>query len=243
MSITINPASSNAEPIILLYGSEGRGKTALACKAPKPVALLLERGLPKGTTVDAVEGVNSFESVLAALRELYANSHGYQSLIIDTVDALEALLLEHVCAKNNWRTIEQPPFGKGWVIADAEWQRFLRGIHAVRDRHGMTILMTCHVEIVTVNDPRAPSYSSYQPKLHKRGRGLVMDASDAVLFLSEDLRVVTDDNNRVRASAGPQRYLFCEGTPSFAAKNRFAMPSKIALPLDFPFDSLAQHWA
>jgi hypothetical protein len=106
----------------------------------------------------------------------------------------------------------------------------------------MTIMMTCHAEIVTVNDPRAPSYSSYQPKLHRRGRGLVMDACDAVLFISEDLRTVTDDNDRVRASAGPQRYLFCEGTPSFAAKNRFAMPSKIALPIDLPFDNLARCW-
>jgi hypothetical protein len=238
----ISQASSSTAPIILLYGAEGRGKSTLASKAPKPLALLLERGLPKGITIDAVEDINSFDGVMAVLRELYADPHGYQSLIIDTVDALEVLLLDHVCKAHGWKSIEAPAYGKGFVIADAEWQRFIRGITAIRDKHGMTIVMTCHAEIVTINDPRAPSYSSYQPKLHRRGRGLVMDACDAVLFLSEDLRVIAEDN-RVRASAGPQRYLFCEGTPAFAAKNRFAMPSKVALPVDASFDDLAQYWA
>jgi hypothetical protein len=238
----ISAASPNAAPIILVYGNEGRGKTTLACKAPKPVALLLERGLPKGVTVDAVQDVKSFDNILGTLRDLYADTRGYQSLIIDTADALETLLVEHVCTHHGWKSIEQPAYGKGFVMADVEWQRFIRGITAIRDKHGMTIIMTCHAEIVNVNDPRAPSYSSYQPKLHRRGRGLVMDACDAVLFISEDLRILTDNNDRVRASAGPQRYLFCQGTPSFAAKNRYAMPSKIALPVDFPFDNLAQYW-
>ena len=57
----ISAASSSTAPIILVYGNEGRGKTTLACKAPKPVALLVERGLPKGVTIDAVDDVNSFD--------------------------------------------------------------------------------------------------------------------------------------------------------------------------------------
>jgi AAA domain len=203
----------------------------------------LERGLPKGVTVDAVEGINTFDDVLGALRDFYTYPREYSSLIIDTVDALEALLIEHVCIKNGWKTIESPAYGKGFVIADAEWQRFTRAITAIRDKHGMAVIMTCHAEVVNVNDPRAPSYSSYQPKLHRRGRGLVMDACDAVFFLAEDLRIVTDDNDRVRASAGPTRHLFAEGSPSYAAKNRWGMPAKTPIPVDFDFGELARFWA
>jgi len=111
--VEIQRATSNRAPIVTIYGAEGRGKTTLACKFPKPVALLLERGLPRGVTVDAVEGTDSFEGVMAALRDIYADPGEYRTLIIDTIDMLEAYLLEYVCAKNNWPNIEKPAYGKG----------------------------------------------------------------------------------------------------------------------------------
>jgi hypothetical protein len=242
----ISKATSNGAPIILLYGAEGRGKTTLAARFPAPLALLLERGLPRGVSVDAVEGVDSFELVMATLREIYAAPGEYRSLLIDTIDALEALLVKDLCARNNWKNIETPSYGKGWIAADDEWRRFLRAITAIRDKHGMTVIMTCHCAIERIDDPRAPTYTSYQPRLHKRARGLVMDCADAVFFLAEDLRVVTDDGGfgeRTRAATDTRRFLFTEGRPAFAAKNRFAMPEKIVIPIDFDFSTIAQYWA
>jgi hypothetical protein len=242
----ISKTSSSRAPILLVYGAEGRGKTTLACKAHSPLALLLERGLPRGVSVDAIDGIDSFETVMTALREVYATPGEYKSLIVDTIDALEALLIESLCAKNHWKNIEQPSFGKGWVAADDEWRRFLRAITAVRDKHDIAVVMTCHATIERIDDPRAPTYTSYQPRLHKRARGLVMDACDAVFFLAEDLRVVTDESGfreRTRAGTDTRRFLFTEGNPAFAAKNRFGMPAKIPIPVEFDFANLAQYWA
>ena len=53
----ISQAQCNRVPIILVHGSEGRGKSTFAAKFPKPLALLLERGLPRGVTIDAVEDI------------------------------------------------------------------------------------------------------------------------------------------------------------------------------------------
>jgi len=242
----IVPTTCGSAPIALIYGAEGRGKTTLASKFPKPLALLLERGLPRGVTIDAVDGITAYEHVLEALRELMKDARGYGTVVIDTVDALEPMLLADVCSKNNWRNIEQPSYGKGWVIADAEWQRFIRGVTALRDKHGMTIVMVAHATIERVDDPRAPSYTAYWPKLHKRARHLILDACDVVGFLAEDLRIATDDSGfreRTRATGSNQRFLFVDGTPAYVAKNRYAMPTKIPIGLDFNIDTLTQHWA
>jgi hypothetical protein len=243
--VEILKATSSLTPIITIHGAEGRGKTTLASHFHKPLFFLLERGLPRGVEVDAVQGIESFGGVMGALSEIWKDPGEYQTLVFDTLDALEPLLLEHVCAENKWNSIEQPSYGKGWLIADAAWRRLLSAGAAIRDKHGIAIVMICHTAVERIEDPRVPTYTSYQLKLHKRARALVMDASDMVGFLAEDLRVITDDGgfrDRTRASSGDGRYLFVEGRPAFAAKNRFGMPAKVQIPLGLNISELSKYW-
>jgi len=241
----INRATCERAPIFFVYGAEGRGKTTLACKFPSPVALLLERGVPRGVSIDAIDDVNTFQKVLGALRELYETPGDYQTVVIDTIDALEPMLLADVCQKHNWKTIEQPSYGKGWFAADDGWRHFLRAITAIRDKYNTTICLVGHSTIERIDDPRAPTYTSYQPKLHKRAKHLVLDGCDIVGFLDTDLRTVNDDGGfreRTRAVGTNARMLFLEGTPAFAAKNRFGMPPKMPIPLDFNIGELTAFW-
>jgi AAA domain len=236
-------ATNHAAPIFLVYGAEGRGKTTLASKFPDAVWFLLEQGLPRSVNVAAMRSVNSFEGVLNGLRFLHGEEHPYKTLVIDTLDAFEPYVLEHVCAQHNWKNIEQPSYGKGWVMADDTWRRFLNAVASVRNKCGMTIVLTAHATIERVDDPRAPTYTSYQPKLHKRARALVMDACDVIGFLSEDLPDDGGFRERTRATAGNGRFLFVEGRPAFAAKNRYGLPEKLPIPLDFNIETLTQYWS
>jgi hypothetical protein len=131
---------------------------------------------------------------------------------------------------------------QGFVIADQEWQRFIRAISALRDK-GIAVVMVAHSTIERFDDPRAPSYTAYWPKLHKRARHLILDACDVVGFLAEELRVATDDNGFRERTSSNQRFLFVDGTPAYVAKNRYEMPSKIAVPADFDISELTKFWS
>src|SRR6516225_6030086 len=106
-------------PIVLIHGAPGRGKTTLASRFERPLFFALERGIPSGIEVAAVADADSFEAVLTTLREIYSDGAGdYRTIVFDTLDVLEAHLIEYVCAKYQWKNIEQPAFGKGWIACD-----------------------------------------------------------------------------------------------------------------------------
>jgi hypothetical protein len=71
---------------------------------------------------------------------------------------------------------------------------------------------------------------------------LVLDACDLVGFLAEDLRIATDDRERVRATSSNQRFLIVEGCPAYVGKNRYGMPAKIPIGVDFNVGELTKYW-
>ena len=241
----VRKAVSSRAPIIAIHGEEGKGKTTFAAKAPKPIALLFENGLPRGVPVDEVQDIGSFDKTMTALREIYAAPGEYRSLMIDTLDAFEPRVIEHVCAENHWKNIEAPSYGKGYVLVADKWRHVVRALTAIRDRHNMLIVMCCHSMIERIDDPRAPTYTSYQLRLHRRARAVIMDSCDAVFFIAEDLRTITEDGGfteRTRGASDSKRYLFTESRPAFAAKNRFGLPPRIPIDLNFSFSELTKYW-
>jgi len=237
----IEKLKNTAAPIVLVYGEPGVGKTTLAAAFKSAVWMAIERGLPAGVVVDAIDGLLTFANVVEALRELCKDPQNYQTLVVDCLDALEPLLIDHLCGQRNWKDIEAPSFGKGWVALDDVWRSFLKGIVTLRDRHNVAIVLIAHSTIERVDDPRAPSFSTFVPKLHKRGRHLVVDACDVVGFLGHELKIFSDDQGfreRIRATASAQRFLFVEGTPAYTAKNRYGM----TLSLDLDIGSITQFW-
>src|SRR5262245_18260246 len=96
----IERVGPNRAPMFMLHGLEGSGKTSTVMQLDNPLAILTERGLPLGLSVDALSGVDTYEGVIAGLCSFYKEPGAYRSLVIDIFDSLEPMVHEHVCAEH-----------------------------------------------------------------------------------------------------------------------------------------------
>jgi hypothetical protein len=226
-------------PRIVFHGLPGVGKTSLAEKFPDPIFLQIEDGCPAGLEIATFGVLAGYDEVVAAITALGHEPHEYKTVVIDSLGALEPLVWRETCAEHGWQSIESVGYGRGYIECDKRWLDLLAGLDWLRRSRGMLVVLLAHSSVETVNDPRAPSYTSYQLRLHKRGRALVQDWADAIAFLSTDLVIQTEDQGfrkRTRADGGSARYLHWEGKPAFTAKNRYALPAKMPVSKDFDFD-------
>jgi hypothetical protein len=239
----IHRTKATHAPRILVHGKEGTGKTTLAARFPAPIFLQTEDGCPGGLELTSFGPLENVAGVREAIIALGNGEHPYRTIVVDSVDAVEPMIWSSTCAVHGWNSIESPGYGRGYVEADKLWHDLLAGLDWARRKRGMAIVLIAHSAVETVNDPRAPSYTSYQLRLHKRARALVQDWCDAIGFLSTDVVIQSEDagfgKKRVRADGGSQRYLHFEGKPAFTAKNRYGLPAKVQVPLEFDFAKIA----
>lgn len=239
MSLTIRMLMNTTAPWILVHGTEGIGKSWLATRFPGAIFLQTEDGIPAGLTIPSFGLLETYGQFREALAHLATEPHDYKSAVIDSLDRLEPLIWDDACTQNGWASIETPGFGKGYVVVDKWWLEVMTALDFLRRQRGMMVLMLAHSAVERIDDPRTASYTSYQLRLHKRARGIVQDAVDAIGFLAPDLVIHSEDigfsKKRSRADGGSTRWLHWEGRPAFVAKNRYNLPAKMMVPLDFDF--------
>ncbi len=222
---------------IFLYGVEGIGKSTFGSKAPSPLFLDVEDGLAK---IDA-SGVSCkcYADALAFLKEFPVE---YKTLVIDTADALDAMMQRDLCERFSWETIEDAGYGKGWTALQDMWRKLLAQIDIVRLR-GVEIIILAHSETKTFQNPAGPDYNRYQPKLNIKCGSVIKEWADTVLFACHEETVAIkkgQDRNapdaKGKATGTGQAIMYTSHAPAWDAKNRDGLPPR--LPLTYSaFDS------
>ncbi|MDA1232990.1 MAG: ATP-binding protein [Planctomycetota bacterium] len=228
-------------PRLLLYGTEGIGKSTFGSQCPAPIFIQTEDGLSE-IDCDKFPLATSFDDVVACVNSLLTDPHEYQTVVIDSLDWLERLIWDDLCKQYNVTSIEKVDGGyaKGYTHALTHWRHLLSLLNRLRLERGMVVLCIAHTKIEKFEDPEATAYDRYSPRLHKHACSLVCEWADAVMFATRKIRVQTEDAgfNRKRGVAfgigkdGGERMLRTIGGPSCVAKNRFSLPEQ--LPLSWP---------
>ena len=229
----------NLPPRILVYGTEGIGKSSFAASAPNPVFVQTEDGL---ANIDAArfDLCGKYPDVIENLRGLRDEEHEFQTVVIDSMDWMERLIHDWVVSQDGASSIEAAcgGYGRGYRKALDHFRDVLTALDQLRAR-GMAIILVAHSKSEKFEDPEHPAYDRFTPRLHKEANALVCEWCDVVGFATRKTITKTTETTtggkRVIATgvgkAGGERVFRVNGSPACIAKNRYGI--QVDLPLDW----------
>lgn len=223
----------NKEPFkFLIYGVEGIGKSTLASSMPKAVFIPVENPRLK---VESYDQPKTLEQVYGILDQLANDPEGAETVVIDTLDALEGLIWRSISARNGWSSIEDAGFGKGYNVALEEWRQFLVRCERVWAR-GMNVVFVAHSMVRAYQNPEGDNFDRYTMKLFEtkeaKPGAMIRGWCDAVLFVNYETVLVKDKKKVTKAKETGARLIHTEWRAAFDAKNRFNLPPTIPLSWD-----------
>lgn len=238
MAISLSSISrttrNSLPPRVVVHGDGGVGKSTFAAGAYKPVFLPFEDGL-SGLEVDAFPLLRSYQEAVDALAALASEQHSYGTVVVDSLDWLEPLVWEKVARDNGKKSIEEIPYGKGYVETLPLWRTFLDGLNHLRETRGMAIILIAHSQIKRFEAPDSEPFDRYEIKLHRGASAMVREWADIIGFAHHETAIKKDNNGfttRARGVGTGRRLLRVVETPACVAKNRYSLPDVLPLSWD-----------
>lgn len=230
------------EPLRLLtYGVEGVGKSSMAAASPDPIWLDVEGGsghleVTRYPFRDGVAGhvPTEYAEVLRAIDDLGTGEHGFKTVVIDTVDRLEALIWQHVCRRESKpgkevTSIEAFGYGKGYVMAIDEWRNLCLRLDRLRAAKGMNVILLGHCQIRTFKSPDTDDWDRYSLRLHDKAAGFLKEWADVTGFACFEEGASALGENRPKGYSTGKRFLKLERTAAYDAKSRIPLPPQVEL--------------
>lgn len=219
---------------VVIYGTEGIGKSSLASKFPEPLFIDTE-GSTDNMDVARLDKPTSWIMLNNQIAFIKANPTVCKTLVIDTIDWAESLCVDNLCAMHGKKGIEDFGYGNGYVYAKEEMGRFLNKLQDLIEI-GINVVLTAHAQIRKFELPdEMGSYDKYELKLGKKTSSqtapLVKEWADLLLFCNYKTYLISQEKSTKKKAQGNQRVMYTEHNPAWDAKNRHGLPSE--LPLDY----------
>lgn len=219
---------------ILLYGDEGAGKSTFGAMSDKPIFIPTEAGLDD-IDCQSFDLCATLAAFLDCVAWLYTERHDYLTVVVDSLDWLETLIHQQVCADKGASSLEEIPYGKGPGFALPYWAQVRAGLEALQRDRGMAVILIAHSDIVKVCNPGGDPYHQSRPKLRDEASEMWREWCTEVLYATYEVFTTSRDagfgRTEVKAVGDGARVMYTTHRPGHVAKNRLGLPDK--LPFDW----------
>lgn len=237
---------------IVLAAQEKMGKTTMCAHAPGTLLVPLEVGYA-GVTVAKTPMLQTWAQVQQfmdeVLKQAQTGQFPYKTIAFDSATALERFIHEAIIQRDplykpgagkKMITMDSAHggYGKGYNLANEEFDWFLQACDQLAVYAGINIILTCHVFSGKVIDPTSGEFDCWDLLLHspknaktygKRER--LTQWADVIGFIYEPNFVTKGEGISKSMSQNKGRVIGLSRTPGYVAGNRFGVVGEVPLPL------------
>ena len=214
------------KPVIMtVFGKAGLGKTTLAATFDKPILIPIEDGTASLIDQDiaVMPKPNSHAELLSQIIELGQEEHNFKTLIIDSVSALDLILIKEVIdsdkkAKNRSINSVHGGYGAGYSMLSQLHQQFKQYCDRLTKVKGMNIIFISHATDKNITPPDGDAYSILTLDMTKQAADHYVNQVDIVAFIKLERMVI--DN---KALSTGKRVICCHSVANNVSKNRYGI--------------------
>lgn len=213
---------------MMVHGPGGVGKSTFFAGAPNPVFITTEDGLAS-MDVAKFPKAESYADVVAAIDELTTQPHDFKSVVVDSVDWLEPLVMAEVAREGGVKSIDDVDFAKLYGKVPLKWRELLSKFEKLQASRKVSLFFICHSVSKMQKNAEGSDFETVDLKLLVHNKANVTELwKEFVDVLGYATLEVAVDAKRKAKSSGA-RILRVHPNPSFAAKSRYPLPDRMAL--------------
>jgi hypothetical protein len=230
MALKIERGRRHSPVRAVVYGTEGIGKSTLAAAFPAPVILDTEEGTHH---LDVARvSIGSWDELRAAIAEIGGGRGEFRTVVIDSADWAERLLVEHLLAEHKQKSIEGFGFGKGYTLLAEGFGRLLTQCDALIGV-GLNVVFVAHSKVQRTSPPdMADGFDRYELKLTKQTAPLLKEWCDLLAFCNYKTAVTEGSDGRKKATGGKRRVMHLERAAAWDAKNRYGLDAELPMAIE-----------
>ena len=231
---------------IIIYGTEGVGKTTFALQFKKELKCisLMENGFENLEMVgDVPENCDNFDvdSYPELLKEI-RSAKDYSTLIIDSMSGMQQVMTNHLL-ETTFKQYDNPElafssFSTGYKQHMPLLAEQVANELTLLNKKGINTIIIGHVRNETVKNPTGQDYNAAVIDMESWPRAIFTKWASAVLYMTLDLEVMvtktwkgkaTEAKARQELEEDSDRIMYTTKNPSHSAKNLLHLPPYISL--------------